>query len=409
MDFGIARSTGAPVAAPRCRARHDCPQSAPRRQRTSTATVLGAVVGTVEYMAPEQAKGAAVDQRADVYAFGLILYDMLVGRPPRASTRAARSPSCKARMQHAAAAGQVGRAGGARARRRDHLRAVSSRIRTSVSRRREESRRRSTALDDDGVPIPIPPRVQQEADCRGAVAVSRWLRGTWWFTRTPPPPKQHDPVSVLIADFENNTNDPAFDHTLEPMLRRALEGAGFISAYDRSRIRAAFGVQPPEKLDEVAARRARGQAGRRLVVVWFHRPSRQRLRDFRQGGPDRDRQRDRRGQRAARRARTRSLGPATKLVTTVRKALGDETSDSAQLFAMKSLSTTSLEVVGHYAAASKPNPTASTRRRGKPLKAVELDPKFGLGYQGLAAMSRNLGKRKMPRSTRMKRSAISTG
>ena len=43
------------------------------------STVFGAVVGTVEYMAPEQAKGQPVDQRADVYAFGLILYDLLRG------------------------------------------------------------------------------------------------------------------------------------------------------------------------------------------------------------------------------------------------------------------------------------------------------------------------------------------
>ena len=59
MDFGIARSTsgGTGVA----------------------MTSAGAVVGTVEYMAPEQAKGQAVDQRADVYALGLILRDMLLG------------------------------------------------------------------------------------------------------------------------------------------------------------------------------------------------------------------------------------------------------------------------------------------------------------------------------------------
>ena len=46
----------------------------------SDATLAGSIVGTVAYMAPEQAKGQDVDQRADIYAFGLILYDMLVGR-----------------------------------------------------------------------------------------------------------------------------------------------------------------------------------------------------------------------------------------------------------------------------------------------------------------------------------------
>jgi len=42
-------------------------------------TMTGGVVGTLEYMAPEQAKGEPADHRADIYAFGLILYDMLVG------------------------------------------------------------------------------------------------------------------------------------------------------------------------------------------------------------------------------------------------------------------------------------------------------------------------------------------
>src|SRR6185295_6007777 len=87
------------------------------------------------------------------------------------------------------------------------------------------------------------------------------------------------------------------------------------------------------------------------------------------------------------------LGAATKLVTTVRKALGDETSDSAQLLAMKSMSTTSMAVAGHYAAAieAQSNNKFEEARQAF-LKTVEADPNFGLGYQGLALMSRNLGK-----------------
>ena len=61
MDFGIARLATAGATA-------------------FGATMAGAVIGTMEYMAPEQARGESVDHRADIYAFGLILYDMLVGR-----------------------------------------------------------------------------------------------------------------------------------------------------------------------------------------------------------------------------------------------------------------------------------------------------------------------------------------
>lgn len=68
LDFGLAKSIDAPVQ--------------PESSATRFATDAGTVVGTAGYMAPEQVRGKAVDHRADIFAFGTVLYEMIAGRRP---------------------------------------------------------------------------------------------------------------------------------------------------------------------------------------------------------------------------------------------------------------------------------------------------------------------------------------
>ncbi|HEY3339198.1 MAG TPA: Stk1 family PASTA domain-containing Ser/Thr kinase [Propionicimonas sp.] len=61
MDFGIARAVA---------------------DTSATMTQTAAVIGTAQYLSPEQARGETVDYRSDIYSAGCLLYELLVGRPP---------------------------------------------------------------------------------------------------------------------------------------------------------------------------------------------------------------------------------------------------------------------------------------------------------------------------------------
>src|SRR5262249_34835816 len=71
LDFGLAKAMS-----------NDAAPADPHSSPTLTirATMAGVILGTAAYMSPEQARGQDADRRADIWSFGVVLYEMLTGR-----------------------------------------------------------------------------------------------------------------------------------------------------------------------------------------------------------------------------------------------------------------------------------------------------------------------------------------
>jgi tetratricopeptide (TPR) repeat protein len=180
----------------------------------STMTETGAIIGTVDYMAPEQAKGETPDHRGDIYAFGVMLYEMLAGEPP---FRAPSALSIMMKRVHETAPG-VRRARPevpawlsavvARALERD----PAARYQSARDLLRDLDRRRA------GVAWRrlLRPRVLAPAGvivlvAAAAVAGGRFLRpaapGVSALPAAAAPPR----ASLAVLPFRNDTGDPRFD------------------------------------------------------------------------------------------------------------------------------------------------------------------------------------------------------
>ena len=387
MDFGIARSSGGRGNISHPQQNRPSPGVGPIT-RVVEATTVGVIVGTVEYMAPEQARGVPVDQRADIYSLGLIMYDALAG-----SYRSVGAESAVAELE--------GRMLKPPAPVKSVVPAISEALNCVISKCLEPdaAKRYQTIeelaadldrLDDRGQPIPIKRVVSMKILSGVVVLALAVVGGVWYYTRSLLPPPKHDPVSVVIADFQNTTGDATLNRTLEPALRIGLEDAGFITAFDRTQM-ANLGTTISGDLNEETARKvAIGQGLGVVVSGSVERQGQGYKLSFKAIQPVTG-ESIASGESAAS-GKEQLMTAVTHLAATLRTDLGDETSESAKVFAMDTLAATSLDVIHEYALAMEAIANGNNQEaRQRAAKAAQLDPNFGSAYGLMAAASSALG------------------
>jgi tetratricopeptide (TPR) repeat protein/predicted Ser/Thr protein kinase len=376
MDFGIARSVDLPGM-----------------------TQTGALIGTPEYMSPEQGRGETLTERSDIFSLGIIFYELLTGRQPYYSdtplatlwkrmTEKATPPAVVDPTVPQALSGIV-------------VKTLEIEPEKRFASAREIAQQLEIWLGPSEGSSTIIVGASRTAVywkwASAALAILLVAAVIGFRLKGPPKPKAaHAPVSVLVADFTNHTGDPIFDGTLEPMFNVALEGARFINAYNRGNARklAQKLPNPTEKLGEQSARLVALSEGISAVITGeislrgnAYSVSAMALdaangnviaiAEHTAGNKD------------------EVLLTVPKLAAPIRKALGDTTPESIQLDAARGpFTAASLEAVHQYSLGMDQQFAGKLEDALQSFsKAVEMDPNFARAYAGMAATYGNLGQR----------------
>lgn len=375
MDFGLARADDQDVL-----------------------TKTGAIMGTFQYMSPEQAKGEKADGRSDIFTVGIILYELLTGSTPYKSDSSI--ASLLKRTQEAAI--------------------PPSTIETSISRtlnsivckcleRDVKARYQSVnelLADLDAVqggstasrlPSAVATRGQKPWLLLAATIVVLALSATFWMrwysARQTASAPAHAAMKILLADFQNDTSDTVFDGTLESSFSLAMEGAPFISAYPRAKAHKTMTqiTSDATKLDENNARLVAVREGVNVVIS---------------GTVKKDGDGYSIDCKAIDPVDSKTLGTASSgavpkagvlqavadLATKMRKVLGDTTPESVRRQQEETVTSSSIEAVHEYAQAQELQFEGKWDDAQKHYStALSLDPNMGRAYSGLAAMKANTG------------------
>ena len=241
----------------------------------SGVTITGAVLGSPAYMSPEQVKGDPVDERSDIYSLGVMLYELVAGKPPFHGA----SPHAVMEMRLHKKPPSLREASPTTP---TYLEPIVARCLALAPTERYSSVRE--LLDDldrnRDVLAPRPRKRRWLAPTIGAVAAAAlvavgaaiaWPRGESHTTSAPtlaPSSAPTGPVTVLILGFENRTADPVFDATLDQLLHRALWRSQRLEAMHGTSLRhLAADLIPDKQVDERLAAKLAARDHRTVISL----------------------------------------------------------------------------------------------------------------------------------------------
>src|SRR5713101_45213 len=409
LDFGLAKLAPTAMVAEGVGA-----SAMPTLSGQELLTSAGLAVGTVAYMSPEQVRGEDLDARTDLFSFGLVLYEMATGQLaftgrtsgiimeailnrapiPASAMNSQVLPQLEEIISKAIERDRQLRYQSAAEMRADLQRLKRDTVSGSLSATRSASR---VAASTPGTVVPALPVTLIRLKWIAPTVVILLILGGLvlrqkFFLR---PPVQHGPVSLLLTDFNNTTGDPVFDGTLEPMLEVALEGAPFVSVYNRGQARkVAAHVQPgtsvvDDRLGRLVAMRegvsvvvsgsiSSAGTGYKVFVQTTDAATGKKIQSKQLNAPSKD-----------------SVLTATgTLAGDIRRVLGDTTPESVQRAAAETFTAASLEAAHEYALGQEMHVAG----KGKDaiehyMKAVDLDPQMWRAYAGIAVSYFNSGRR----------------
>lgn len=386
MDFGLAK------------------QILPKGEEAITKTLTqasiteqGAIVGTLAYMSPEQAKGETVDEKSDIFSLGIILYEMASGNHPFSRSSAIETLSSILKDPTPAVSVKP-----------KAVNPVLNPILRKALAKNPEDRYKSIsdlaadlrkAQIEKGFRIHIPRRLLL-ISVASALIIALAIIGVLRFrhpsreTALRPLRAGEKPISVLIADFENKTGDSAFEGAFEQVFGIGLEGAPFIKMYDRNQARTLVNELDPSangKIEAGAAQLLCSREGINVVLAASIESSGSGyVFNVRALDPLSYLSLAERSKTIATKAEV--FKAVDGLVAELREDLSRIPPETIQALSLETFTASSPEAMKIYAHAQDLVLEGKEAEAIKEyLKAIEKDPKLGRAYAGLALLYRNWG------------------